>query len=170
MAEFRNILANGDLIRQQNVSRCWWWLFGDKDWAPYRNLSREVRFLEERMHSAHAAYRAAQEDFVVSQRNVSDDINLLKAYKSGNSEVSFEIPSDESIIVRREGVKYNSSGNNQNKQKGSGNNGNGNNQQQKPGNDNNQGQNSQQQQGKGKQQQRKPASLMELLMNTKVVH
>lgn len=160
MAEFRNILADGDLIRQRQLSR--WWLFGDKKWAPYRNLSREVRNLEERMHSAHAAYRAAQDMYVTAQKNVHDDIHLLRLYKSANTETSYEIPSDESIIVRREGVKY---GSGNNKQRGKGNN---QQQQQKSGGDNNQNQ-QQQQQGKGKQQQRKPSSLIELLMNTKVV-
>lgn len=160
MAEFRNIIADGDLIRQQQLPR--WWLFGEKNWAPYRNLSREVRYLEQRMHSAHAVYKASQEDFVVAQKNVETDINMLRAYKSGNSEVSYEIPSDESIIVRREGVKY--SGGNQQSQKQKGNGGNGNQQQ-----NNQQKSNQNNGEGKSKGQQRKPASLMELLMNTKVV-
>lgn len=163
MAEFRNIIADGDLVRQRKLSR--WWLFGDKDWAPYRNLSREVRYLEDRMHTAHAAYKAAQEDFVVSQKNVRMDIDLLRLYKAGNSEVSYEIPSDESIIVRRDGVKYVSGGGSQNqKQKGSGNQGQAGDQKQDGG-----GNNQNQQQGKKQQQQRKPTTLMEMLMNTKVV-
>lgn len=163
MAEFRNIIADGDLIRQVQLPR--WWLFGDKHWAPHRNLSREVRSLEQRMHKAHAVYKESQEDFVVAQKNVGMDINMLRAHKSGNSEVSYEIPSDESILVRKEGIKYSGGGNQQpQKQKGQ-QNGNGNNQQ------NNQQKSGDQQNNQAKQkgQQRKPASLMELLMNTKVV-
>ena len=161
MTEFRNILADGDLIRQQQLSR--WWLFGDKNWSPYRNLSREVRNLEERMHTAHAAYKAAQDIFVVSQKNVTDDINMLRAYKMGNSEVSYEIPSDESIIVRRDGIKYGSSSNSSGKQNNQ-RKGNGNNQQhqQKSG--------EQQQHGKKPDNNRQPRTLMDLLMNTRVVH
>lgn len=125
MAEFRNVLADGDLIRQCQ-GMMGWWLFGKKQWRPHRNLSREVRFLEERMHAAHAAYKAAQEDYVVAHKNVTSDMDLLRMHKMDNSEVSYELPSDESILSRRDGVKY-GGGNPAQKQKGQG--GNGNNQQ-----------------------------------------
>lgn len=152
MAEFRNIIANGDLIREKVVPS--WWFFSGKKWAPYRNLSREVRYLEERMHSMHAMYRQAQEDFVVAQKNVNMDRGFLHKHKVDNSEVVYEIPSDESILERREGVKYSTSRNNNgNKQ----NNGNGNNQQKQ-----------QQNQRKGNAEQKKPQSLLAFLADAKI--
>lgn len=166
MAEFRNILADGDLIRQKSLPR--WWLFGDKEWAPYRNLSREARFLEERMHAAYAAYKAAQEDYVVANANIRFDKDLLMKYKGANSEVSYEMPSDESILTRRDGIKYNQ-GNNQ-KQKQSGNNGNGNNQQKggESGGGNNQNQNQNQQQNNKQKGHGRKTNLLGLLANAEV--
>jgi hypothetical protein len=105
MSEFRKILADGDLISQKEMASGWW-LFGEKKWEPYRNLSREVRFLEQRMHDHHAAYTSAREDFVVAQKNVNLDADFLRKYKSDNSEVIYIIPSDESILARRDAVKY----------------------------------------------------------------
>lgn len=169
MAEFRNILADGDLIRQRKQPT--WWLFGDPKWSPYRNLSREVRFLEERMHAAHAAYKAAQEDYVVAHKNVNVDMDMLRMHKMDNSEVVYEIPSDESILSRRDGVKY-SQGNSNQKQKGSGNNGNGNNQQggqNGGGSDNGNNQNQNQNQPNKQKQRGQPKSLLELLTTAKVV-
>lgn len=163
MAEYRNMLADGDLIRQRKGAMGWW-LFGDPKWQPHRNLSREVRFLEERMHAAHAAYKAAQEDYVVAHKNVALDKDLLMKYKGANSEVSYEMPSDESILSRRDGVKYNQ-GNNQ-KQNQSGNKGNGNSQQQS-GKDSGNSQN-QNQSGNQKQKQQ-PKTLLELLTTAKVI-
>ena len=104
MSDFRKILADGDLISQKQAGG--WWLFGEKSWVPYRNLSREVRYLEQRMHEHHALYRAAQEDFVVGQKNVVTDIDFLRKHKSENSEVIYIVPSDESILSRRDGLKY----------------------------------------------------------------
>lgn len=172
MAEFRNILADGDLIRQRQAPR--WWLFGDKSWAPYRNLSREVSCLEEQMHAAHAAYQAARERYVVAQTNVKVDKDLLTKHLGCNSTVSYELESDESILSRRDGVKYNMSGNNQ-KQKQSGNNGNGNNGQNDQkggdnGNGNNQNQN-QNQKGNNNQQKGKQSGVVTVgqLLNAKLV-
>jgi hypothetical protein len=169
MAEYRNILADGDLIRQRK-GVVGWWLFGESKWKPFRNLSREVRYLEERMHAAHAAYKAAQEDYVVAHKNVAFDKDLLMKYKGANSEVSYEMPSDESILSRRDGIKYNSSNNNQQKQKQSGGSGNGNNQQNNQGgndkgNGNNQNQNQNQ---SGKQRGGRRQSLLGLLANAEV--
>ena len=150
MAEFRNILAGGDLIRQRKAAG--WWLFGEKQWRPYRNLSREVRYLEERMHAAHAAYKAAQEDYVVAHTNVRCDMDLLHMHKMDNSEVSFELPSDESILSRVDGRKYSTNNNHNQKQKGSGGgNGNQNNGQKGGGDGGNNNQN-QNQKGNGQQQ------------------
>lgn len=167
MAEFRNMLADGDLIRQRKGALASWWLFGDPKWQPHRNLSREVRFLEERMHAAHAAYKAAQEDYVVAHKNVSLDKDLLLKYKGANSEVSYEMPSDESILSRRDGVKYNQGNSNQ-KQKGSGNNGNGQNNQQPSGQGGGNSQNQDQNNNKQRQKQQ-PKSLLELLTTAKVI-
>jgi len=126
MSDFRKILADGDLISQKQAGG--WWLFGEKSWAPYRNLSREVRFLEQRMHEHHALYRAAQEDFVVGQKNVSTDIDFLRKHKSENSEVIYIVPSDESILSRRDGIKYGGGSGGSGKQQPPGDKGNGNHQ------------------------------------------
>lgn len=165
MAEFRNVLADGDLIRQRKHAMGWW-LFGTKEWHPYRNLSREVRFLEERMHAAHAAYKAAQEDYVVAHKNVNIDMDVLRMHKMDNSEVSYEIPSDESILTRRDGVKY-SSGNSGQKPKGSGGNGGQQNNQSGGGSDN--GNNQSQKQNQSNKQRNHPKSLLELLSSAKVI-
>jgi len=165
MAEFRNVLADGDLIRQRKHAMGWR-LFGTKEWHPYRNLSREVRFLEERMHAAHAAYKAAQEDYVVAHKNVNIDMDVLRMHKMDNSEVSYEIPSDESILTRRDGVKY-SSGNSGQKPKGSGGNGGQQNNQSGGGSDN--GDNQSQKQNQSNKQRNQPKSLLELLSSAKVV-
>ena len=143
MAEFRNVVADGDLIRERQMTSLSWWPWCKKstEWAPHRNLSNEVRLLEEMMHNAHAAYRAAQDSFVVAQKNVNMDKGVLRAHKLDNSEIIYQIPSDESILARRDGVKYSSGnrsggsggGNNNPKQ----NNGNGNNNQQEKNNQKN---------------------------------
>lgn len=166
MAEFRNILADGDLIRQRKVVG--WWLFGDSKtkWHPYRNLSREVRFLEERMHAAHAAYKAAQEDYVVAHKNVEEDMDVLRLHKMDNSEVVYEIPSDESILSRRDGVKY-SSGNSGQKQKGQSGNGNGGHGRNDGGGGDGNNQNHNQNHG-GNKQKSQTKSLLEVLSNAKV--
>lgn len=146
MAEFRNVVADGDLIRERQVSSLSWWPWCKKstEWAPHRNLSSEVRLLEEMMHNAHAAYRAAQDNFVVAQKNVNMDKGILRSHKNDNSEIIYQIPSDESILARREGVKYSSGkgsggggGGNNNGQQNKQNNGNGNNNQQKQNNQKN---------------------------------
>ena len=169
MAEFRNILADGDLIRQRKAAG--WWLFGGEKWRPYRNLSREVRFLEERMHAAHAAYKQAQEDYVVAHTNVKFDKDLLMKYKGANSEVSYEMPSDESILSRRDGIKYKSGSSGQ-QQKGQ--NGNGNSQQNNQkgdGSEADKSQNQSQTQSNKQNQKQKsqPKSLLELLTTAKVI-
>jgi len=180
MAEFRNILAGGDLIRQRKGA-AGWWLFGDKEkqWKPYRNLSREVRYLEERMHEAHAAYQAAREDYVVASTNVQHDKDLLGLHLLDNSEVWYELPSDESILSRRTGMKYNANNNHSQKQKGSGGGDGGNNNQKGGGNGggNNQNQNQNQNgnqdgnkpQGQQKTKQRGNAIPMSKLLTAEVV-
>lgn len=166
MAEYRNILADGDLIRERKALG--WWLFGEQKWVPYRNLSREVRCLKERMDAAHAAYKSAQELFVVAQKNVQLDIDLLRMHKMDNSEVTYELPADESILSFRDGVKY--SFGNQSGQKQKGQNGNGNGQQ-----NNQKGGGQQEAQGKpanqnqsNKQGKGQTKSLLELLASAKI--
>jgi len=141
MAEFRNVVADGDLIRERQVCSGSWlpWRKKDVVWEPFRNLSREVRAAEEIMHNAHAAYRAAQENFVVAQKNVNMDKGILRSHKNDNSEIVYQIPSDESILARREGVKYNTgnrSGGNNNQNSGKGNNQQNNNQKKNSGQQN----------------------------------
>lgn len=172
MSEFRNILADGDLIRQRK--RPCWWLFGDEKWQPYRNISREVRSLEEMMHAAHAAYKQSQEYYVVASANMKADMELLRKYKGLNSEAVYELPGDESILYRRDGVKYSGNGNQNQKQKGQNNGGQGNNQQNNQsggenGDGNNQNHNQNQngkQQNKGRQPHKK--SLLALLASAEI--
>lgn len=150
MTEYRRIIADGDLVSQIKSSGLLASLFGNTEWSPYRNLSREVRFLEQSMHDAHAAYKAAQERFVVAQKNVQLDMDLLRLHKMDNSEVAYITPSNESILDRREGVKYSNSSGNSSGQKPKGQSGGqGNDGQQGDGkgggNNQNQGQNNKQQ-------------------------
>lgn len=161
MSEFRRSIADGDLISEVKKFGGWW-LFGKEYWSPYRNLSREVRFLEQRMHDHHAAYKAAQEDFVVAQKNVQTDIDVLRMYKMDNSEVAYITPSNESILDRRDGIKYSGGNNSGQKQKGQGG-GNGNGQQGNQNGQNNGQNNNKQQHG------RKAMTMLELLTNAKIV-
>lgn len=162
MAEFRNVVADGDLIRERQVSSLSWWPWCKKstEWEPYRNLSSEVRLLEEMMHNAHAAYRAAQDNFVVAQKNVNMDKGILRAHKNDNSEIIYQIPSDESILARREGVKYSSG-------KGSGGGGGNNNGQQKQNNGNGNNNQNNQKNNSGNQRGRK-VKLLEALLGAEV--
>lgn len=156
MAGFRNILAGGDLIRQKKSILTGWWIFGDKEkWAPYRNLDREVRYFEERMHSAYAAYQAAREDYVVASTNVQMDKDILLMHQMEDSMVFSELPSDESILSRRQGVKYSTSNNQNQKQKGGGNSNGNNGGNQNGGNNGNGGNNNQNQNQNGNQNQQK---------------
>lgn len=164
MTEYRKVLADGDLITERKLGG--WWFFGDK-WLPHRNLSREVRFLEERMHQAHSVYMQCREEFMVAQKNVHMDMDVLRLHKMDNTEIAYITPSDESILDHRDGVNYNQKGNNQ-KQKGSGNNGGNGNNQQKGGDNgggNNQNHNQNQQNNKQRGQQK---SLLDLLASAKV--
>lgn len=167
MSDFRKILADGDLISQKQAGG--WWLFGEKKWEPYRNLSREVRYLEQRMHDYHAAYSAAREEFQVAQKNVSLDSDFLRKYKSDNSEIIYIIPSDESILARRDGVKYGGSSNSSGEQKKQGEQGKGNQQPpQAKGGGENQGQQRNNSQGQRGKTRPLIDVLLDRLMNTQV--
>lgn len=112
-----------------------------------------------------------REEFMVAQKNVHLDMDVLRMHKMDNTEIAYITPSDESILDHRDGVNYNQRGNNQNqKQKGSGNNGgNGNNQQKggDSGGGNNQNQNQNQNNNKQKGHGRK-TSLLGLLASAEV--
>lgn len=161
---FRKVIADGDLILQKKGS---WWLFGGEKWQPYRNESEEVRLLKEHMDSAFMQYKQMQHLFVVAQKNVQCDIELLQMHKMDNSEVEYIVPCELSILEERDGIKY-SSGNSSGKQKQ--NNGNGNNQQNnQKGNGSDGGNNQNQKQNQSNKQRNQPKSLLELLTNVKVV-
>lgn len=153
-SEFREIVANGDLLLQKRS----WWLFGDK-FLNYRNLSEESRLLKEHMDQAYMRYKELQRLYIIASKNVQTDTETIGMYKIDNSEVEVSVPSDFSILEERDGIKYsfskgNSSGNAKQ------NNGNGNNQQQQQsGKQNNQKQ----------QQDNRPKSLLELLAGAKVI-
>lgn len=161
-AGYRKILADGDLLLQCKGR----WLFGD--WQNYRNLSEEARLLKGHMDAAYMQYKHLQHLYIVASTNVQNDIDFINMYQLDNSEAVWIVPHETSILEEREGVKYSNGNNkgkggNQNQNNGNGggnNNGNGN------GGNNNQNQN--QNQGKRKEQ-RKPMSLGELLMSTKVI-
>jgi len=165
MSKFRNIIANGDLIRERKAP-CWW-LFGEEKWQPYRNISREVRYLEERMHKLHSLYKEAQEDYVVAQKNMVLDMELLKAFKTKNSEAVYELPSDESILARREGVKYNANNSAQKQKEQSGKENN----QQNSGSEKSEGQDQSQNQNNSNKQKQKstPKTLLEFLAGSRII-
>lgn len=161
--EFRKIIADGDLLLQQ---RGFWYPFGPK-WFNYRNESEEVRLLKQHMDNAFMAYKQLQHQFSVAQKNVQTDMQLLQMHKVDNSEVEYLIPHELSILEERDGIKYNSNKGGNNGQKGGGNGG-GSNQNQNQNQNNGQGNNNQNQSKKGKQQN-KPVSIMDLIMNGRVV-
>lgn len=159
--EFRKVIADGDLLLQ---SRGLWWPFGPK-WENYRNESEEVRLLKQHMDEAFMNYKRLQHLFTVAQTNVKTDMQLLQMHKVDNSEVEYLIPHELSILEERDGIKYKSSNGNNGGGKG---NGGGSNQNQNHNQNNGQGNNNQNQSKKQKQQN-KPVSLMELIMNGRIV-
>lgn len=167
MAEYRNILADGDLIRQRKLPS--WWLFGEPKWYPHRNLSREVRYLDDRRAQLKAAWQQAEEEYAVAHQNVCMDKGVLMKHKGANSEVYYEMPSDESILSRRDGVKYkgNNSGQKQKGQNNGGGNQQGNGQK---GNGNGNNQNQRQKSNNNGGNKKSPPTLRELLDAKVIVH
>ena len=159
--EFRKIISDGDLLLQ---SRGVWWPFGPK-WENYRNESEEVRLLKQHMDNAFMAYKNLQHQYTVALKNVQTDMQLLQMHKVDNSEVEYLIPHELSILEERDGIKYKSN-NGGNGNKGGGNGG-GSNQNQNQNQNGGQGQN--QNQSKKQKQQNKPVSIMDLIMNGRVV-
>lgn len=161
--EFRKVIADGDLLLQ---SRGFWWPFGPK-WENYRNESEEVRLLKQHMDNAFMAYKGLQHQYTVALKNVQTDMQLLQMHKVDNSEVEYLIPHELSILEERDGIKYDSNKGGNTSGKGSDG---GSNQNQGQNHNQNQGQgnNNQNQSKKGKQQN-KPVSIMDLIMNGRVV-
>lgn len=157
--DFRMVVANGDLILQQKQRKGWWFLGDKSEWVPFRNLSEEERCMKEHMDNAFMHYKNMQRLYVIAQKNVSTDIEKIQVHKFDNSEVEYLVPSDFSILEEREGIKYSFSRGNG----GSGGSGKGNNQ------NNNGNGNNQQQSNKQKKAQNKPMSVMDMLMNAKIV-
>lgn len=110
---YRQIISNGDLIQLQPS----WFGFGP--WKPHRNLSEEVRKLHKLEEEAKAKYLELAYLNVVASTNVAEKLETLQILLLENSDAYFEVGVDNSILEKREGVKYNF-----NRGKGDGNNGN----------------------------------------------
>lgn len=113
---YRQIISNGDLIQLQPS----WFGFGP--WKPHRNLSEEVRKLHKLEEEANAKYLELAYLNVVASTNVAEKLETLQILLLENSDAYFEVGVDNSILEKREGVKYNFS-------RGKGDSGNGNNKQ-----------------------------------------
>lgn len=106
---FRQILSNGDLIQ---LEPSW---FGFGAWKPHRNLSEEVRLLQELEDKAKAKFLDLAQKNVIASANVESQKETLQMLLLENSEAYFEVSIDNSILEKREGVRYNyarNSGNN----------------------------------------------------------
>lgn len=141
---YRQIISNGDLVQLHSS----WFGFGP--WKIHRNLSEEARLLQMHEDKAKAKYLELAHLNVIASTNVAEKLETLQILLLENSDAYFEVSADNSILEKREGVKYNfnrgkgdSNGNNKqgnassNKDKQGG--GNDNNQANKQGNNNGQG-------------------------------
>jgi len=110
---FRQIISSGDLLQLQPS----WFGFGG--WKGHRNLSEEVRLLEGHVEKARAKYLDLAHKHVIASTNVAEKLETLQILLLENSDAYFEVSVDNSILEKREGVKYNFSrgnGGNNNKQ------------------------------------------------------
>lgn len=101
--EFRKIIADGDLILQQKGR--WWWPL-ESNWLNYRNESEEVRLLKQHMDNAFMHYKELQRLYIVAQKNVQTDLQLLQMNQVDNSELEYRVPCELSILEERDGIKY----------------------------------------------------------------
>ena len=103
---YRKVISNGDLIQLKPT----WFGFGS--WEMHRNLSEEVRLLQELEDEAKAKYIDLAHKNVIASTNVADELETLQILLLENSEAYFEVGVDNSILEKREGIKYNHRSNN----------------------------------------------------------
>lgn len=98
---YRKIISNGDLLQLQAS----WFGFGP--WKMHRNLSEECRLLQELEDKAKAKYLDLAHKNVIASTNVAEELETLQILLLENSDAYFEVSVDNSILEKREGVKYN---------------------------------------------------------------
>lgn len=111
---YRRVISNGDLVQLEPT----WFGFGK--WRLHRNLSEEVRLLEEHVERAKAKYLDLAYKSVLASGNVAEELETLQILLLENSEAYYEVGVDSSILEKREGIKYQfNKGSNNNDKKGS---------------------------------------------------
>jgi len=98
---FRRTITNGDLMA---TYKPWYSL----RYAPFRNLSEEVRALDFLLQEAKSKYMKLSNLNTIASKNVGDDLETLQLYLLDNSEAYYETQVDTSILEKRVGVKYKS--------------------------------------------------------------
>lgn len=109
---FRKVIAEGDLVIEHKP----WYSFGQ--YTMYRNLSEEVRYLKQHEEKARAKYLDLAQTHVIAKTNVAAELETLQILLLENSEAYFEVSVDNSILDKREGLRYNFGHSNQNNKKG----------------------------------------------------
>lgn len=100
---YRKIISDGDLML---MYKPWYSLLSDK-WVPHRNLSEEVRKLQNHKEKALSKYKELEHLHVIASTNVADELETLQLFLLDNSDAYFETGIDNSILEEREGIKYN---------------------------------------------------------------
>jgi len=96
---FRKVITDGDLML---TYKPWWSL----SYTPYRNLSEEVRCLKELEENAMSKYKELASRYQVASINVADELETLQVLLLENSDAYFEVDVDNSILDKREGMRY----------------------------------------------------------------
>jgi len=107
---YRKVISNGDLVQLQSS----WFGFGS--YKLHRNLSEEVRLLQELEDKAKSKYLDLAQKNVIASTNIADELETLQILLLENSEAYFEVGVDNSILEKKEGIRYNYSRNSNNKQ------------------------------------------------------
>jgi len=107
---FRKEISNGDLIQ---LEPSW---FGFGKYRLHRNLSEEVRLLGELEEKAKSKYLELSMKHMIAAKNVGEDLETLQILLLENSDAYFETGVDNSILEKREGVRYNFNRGGNNKQ------------------------------------------------------
>lgn len=110
---YRKVIVDGDLMLLHKP----WYSFGK--YTPYRNLSEEVRCLNELTEKAMAKYKELSQSYVVASTNVAAELETLQILLLENSEAYFDVSVDNSILDKREGLRYNFNRGGNNSKKGS---------------------------------------------------
>lgn len=109
---YRKVIENGDLVLLHRP----WYSFGK--FTPYRNLSEEVRNLKIQTDKAMSKYRELAELEVIASTNVAAELETLQILLLENSDAYFDVELDNSILDKREGLRYNFHRNSNNSKKG----------------------------------------------------